>query len=130
MSLRCITNTASKLPGDFGGVILAWLRFNRRNSQLRKGEQALALEDTANQERLAIGRYHLQNICNMDQTPIPYEFLEGKTYNLIGEKTVWFQSSKSGWDKRQGTLQLTIFADGVPCVKPLIFFRGRGSGPL
>jgi len=55
ISLRCITNTASKLPGDFGGAILAWLRFNRGNSQLREGEQSLALEDTANPERLAIG---------------------------------------------------------------------------
>ena len=26
-----------------------------------------------------------------------------------------------GWDKRQATIQLTIFADGIDCVKPLIF---------
>ena len=75
------------------------------------------------------GRYRLQNICNMDQTPVPFEYLVGKTYNLVGEKTVWLQSSKSGWDKRQGTIQLTVFADGIPRVLPLIFFRGQGTRP-
>ena len=78
----------------------------------------------------AIGRYRLQNICNMNQTPVPYEFIEGHTYNIKGEKTIWMQSSQtSGWDKRQGTIQLTVFADGVPRVKALIFFRGKGIGP-
>ena len=38
-------------------------------------------------------------------------------------------SQTSDWDKRQGTIQLTVFADGVPRVKPLIFFRGKGIGP-
>ena len=32
-------------------------------------------------------------------------------------------------NKRQGTIQLTVFADGIPRVKPLIFFRGQGIGP-
>jgi len=95
ISLRCITNTASKLPGDFAEGILTWLKFNRRNCQLReedRGEEAGG-DHTG---ELMIGRYRLQNICNMDQTPVPYEYLEGRTYNLIGEKTVWLQSSKSG----------------------------------
>ena len=35
----------------------------------------------------------------------------------------------SGWDKHQGTIQLTVFADGIPRVKPLIFFHGKGIGP-
>ena len=69
----------------------------------------------------------LQNICNMDQTPVPFEYLERRTYNQIGEKSIWLQSSKSGWDKRQGTIELTAFADGVAWVKPLIFFRGKGT---
>jgi hypothetical protein len=77
----------------------------------------------------AVGRYRLNNICNMDQTPVPFEYLDGSSYNITGEKTIWVQSSQSGWDKRQGTIQLTIFADGVPRVKPLLFFRGKGVGP-
>lgn len=30
-------------------------------------------------------------------------------------------------EKRQCTVQLTIFADGVPRVKPLLIFRGQGK---
>ena len=65
----------------------------------------------------------------MDQTPISYEYLEGRTYNKSRDKTVWLPGSRSArWDKRQGTIQLTAFADGEPYVKPLIFFRGLGIG--
>ena len=31
-----------------------------------------------------------------------------------------------GLEKRQATAQITIFADGVPCIKPLIIFKGKG----
>ena len=34
------------------------------------------------------------------------------------------QRGSSGLDKQQCTVQLTIFADGLPCVKPLVIFRG------
>jgi len=64
----------------------------------------------------------------MDQTLVPFEYVEGRTYNLIGEKTIWLQLSKSEWDKRQCTVQLTVFAYGVPGVKPLLFFSGQGVG--
>jgi len=30
-------------------------------------------------------------------------------------------------DKRQCTVQLTLFADGIPRVKPLVIFRGTGK---
>jgi hypothetical protein len=76
-----------------------------------------------------VGRYRLSNICNMDQTPVPFESLEGWSYNNIGDKTIWVQSSQSGWDKRQATIQLTVFAEGISRVKPLLFFRGKGLGP-
>jgi hypothetical protein len=63
----------------------------------------------------------------MDQTPIPFEFLTGQTYNTVGEDTVWIKYSKqNGLDKRQATLQLTVFADAVPRVQPLIFSGARG----
>jgi len=125
ISLRFNTNKASQLPSDFADTIVSWLQFNSRNSQIRPNENTESDQLTASQ----ISRYRLQNICNMDQTPIPFEYLEGQTYNQIGDKTIWIQASRSGWDKRQGTLQLNIFADGVPWVKPLLFFRGQGTGP-
>jgi len=51
---------------------------------------------------------------------------EGQTYHSIGEHTIWVQGSQSGWDKHQGTIQLTVFADGILRVKSLMFFRGQG----
>jgi len=99
------------------------MRFNRRNSQLqpRNGPEPGDIP-------AAIGQYALANIVNMDQTLLSFEYLEGRTYNKKGEKTIWAQSSQSGWDKRQATIQLTVFADGIPPVKPLVFFRGMGVG--
>ena len=40
---------------------------------------------------------------------------------------MWVQGGNSGLDKRQCTVQLTIFADGIPRVKPLVIFRGTGK---
>ena len=48
----------------------------------------------------------------MGQTPAPFEHLSGWTYERGGSKTVWAKAEKSGWDKRQATIQITIPADG------------------
>ena len=64
--LRAITNKASKLPQNFGEAILNWMRFNRQNLQIRKATSMEQADLPA-----AIGRYHLQHICNMDKTPVP-----------------------------------------------------------
>ena len=117
------TNKASKLPADSFATILSWVRFNRRNSQLRPDDES-GLGDSVQE----VGRYHLARICNMDQTPLPFELLSGQTYEPKGSKTVWVKGATSGWDKRQATLQLTIFADGEMRVLPLIFFKGKGIG--
>ena len=125
ITLRAITNKASQLPTDYVTALVNWMRFNRRNSQIRRDTTSGELLDEGGE----VGRYRLCNICNMDQTPLPFEYLSGRTYNQQGAKTVWVQSSQqSGWEKRQATIQLTIFGDGVPRVKPLLFFRGQGIG--
>jgi hypothetical protein len=124
ISLRFGTNKASKIPTDYLDTIVNWLQYTRANSEVRPDNQFGAGDSVE-----AVGRYRLRNICNMDQTPIPFEFLTGQTYNTVGEDTVWIKSSKqNGLDKRQATLQLTVFADAVPRVQPLIFFRGQGVG--
>jgi hypothetical protein len=51
-----------------------------------------------------VGRIKLCNISNIDQTPLPFENLDGKTCNKIGAKTVWLKEHRSGWNKRQCTL--------------------------
>lgn len=40
---------------------------------------------------------------------------------------MWHQGAQSGMEKRQCTVQLIIFADGEPHVKPLLIFRGQGK---
>jgi len=61
-------------------------------------------------------------ICNVDETPLPWEYLIGRTYDLKGAKTVWSKSAESGSEKHQCTLFLCIFADGVPRVPPILIF--------
>jgi len=61
----------------------------------------------------------------MDQTPLPWEYLEGRTYEVKGNKTVWAKSWQSGWGKRQATMQFTIFANGLARILPLMIFRGK-----
>ena len=67
--------------------------------------------------------------ANMDRTPLPFSFYDGETYNEAGARTVWVRGGASGMDKRPCTVQLTmtIFADEVPRVKPLIIFKGTGQ---
>lgn len=119
VSLRRITKTAQMVPTEYLKLLTSWIRFNRRNSQPLN-----AIEIALNR---AVGRYDLSNIYNVDETPLPFEYLSGRTYNLIGAKTIWVKETKSGWDKRQATLVLCIFADGYNRVPPMIIFHGTGQ---
>ena len=62
----------------------------------------------------------------MDQALLPFVLDEGKTYADKGSSEVWCVSGSSGLDKQQFSVQLTIFADGVPRVCPPVIFRGKG----
>jgi len=75
-----------------------------------------------------VGRIKLSEICNMDQSPLPFEYLKGRTYAKKGDRTVRIKEGKSGHDKRQCTLQIAVFADGVPRCKPLLMFKGKPKG--
>jgi len=121
ITLRIITNQAQETPAQHCEMIINVLCFNRRNSQLQDGS-----EDTVH----SVGQYLTSNIVNMDQTPLAWEYLEGKTYEMKGNKTVWAKSQKSGWGKRQTTMQFTIFADGVARVLPLMIFRGLENSKI
>ena len=113
ISLRATTNKVQHVPAHYQHLIMNWLQFNRQNSQLRIGDY-----------RYQVGRFDLANIANMDQIPLPFEYLTGRTYSHKGDKTIWAKSEKAGWDKRQAILVLTVFADGIGRVKPLIIFGG------
>lgn len=72
-----------------------------------------------------VGRFKLSEIANIDQSPLPFEHLKGRTYEKKGNKTVRLKGGRSGWDKRQCTLQIAVFADGVMRIKPLLIFKGK-----
>ncbi|KAH8800641.1 hypothetical protein F5884DRAFT_862549 [Xylogone sp. PMI_703] len=60
----------------------------------------------------------------MDETPVPFEHLDGYSYDITGSRTVSVHTDRSGWNKRQATLILYIFADEIQRIKPKIIFYG------
>ena len=77
---------------------------------------------------IAAGEFSPEKIGNMDQTPFPFDLTSGKTCADKGSKTVWCRSvGGSGLDKRQATVQLTMFGDGMPRTKPGVIFRSTGQ---
>ncbi|RPA97625.1 hypothetical protein L873DRAFT_1097952 [Choiromyces venosus 120613-1] len=123
--LRFVTNTAQSLPANYKDQILIWLRFNRRNQILTPLVppavsvistsppivNPLTLHYICNDDQGGIPEHR---ICNVDETPLPWEYLIGRTYDIQDAKTVWSKSAESGSEKRQCTLFLYIFADGLP----------------
>ena len=117
--LHFVTNTAQTLPENHKREILLWLRFNRRNRiltplvpiPLQSPASPLSLHYICNDDQGGIPDHR---ICNIDETPLPWEHLTSRTYDLKGTKTVWSKSAESGSERHQCTLFLCIFADGVP----------------
>jgi hypothetical protein len=105
LSLRQPTKKAQAIPQDYKEKIISWLQFNRR--------------------AMAKFNFELSEIANMDQTPISFEFLDNKTYDTKGVKTVFVKQTGSGWDRRQATLQIIVHADGIQRCKPLLVFHGK-----
>ena len=102
-----------------------WAMTNRGQEE---PERKLALVRKFHTDIRSAGEFEKKNIANMDQTPLPFDLNVGKTYAEKGSKTVWCRSvGGSGMNKRQATVQLTIYADGEPRVKPLIIFRATGQ---
>ena len=64
-------------------------------------------------------------IANMDQTPLPFVLDDGRTNDAKSSKEVWLSSGKYGLDKRQSTIQLTVFVNEIPRVRPTVIFRGE-----
>ena len=51
----------------------------------------------------------------------------GRAYDTNGSEGVWFSSGKFGLDKRQSTIQLIVFDNEVPSVRPSKIFLGEGK---
>ncbi|RPA96931.1 hypothetical protein L873DRAFT_1923342 [Choiromyces venosus 120613-1] len=112
--LQFVTNTAQSLPDSYKEDILSWLRFNRRNqiltplisSPLQASPSPLSLHYICNDNQGGIPEHR---ICNVDETPLPWEFLAGRTYDIQGARTIWSKSTQSGSEKRQYQRALFVF---------------------
>jgi hypothetical protein len=122
ISLRSGTKRAQKSPDELFPVIQNWLQYNRRLTVVRPDSLCGIPQGP---DVPIVGRFKLSEIANMDQSPLAFEFLKGKTYAKRGDRTVTLKGVRSGWDKRQCTIQLVVFADGVMRCKVLIMFKGH-----
>ena len=61
---------------------------------------------------------------NFDETPPPFKWLKGKTYDFKGVKSVDMKTDRGGWTKRQATLILYIFTDRISQIPPKLIFHG------
>lgn len=80
VSLRCITKKTQKIPEVYSNLVINCLWFNRRNSQPKPSCWSEVVLNRA------VGRYYLNNIYNLDETPIPFEYFNSRTYDRIGSK--------------------------------------------
>ena len=120
ISNRKVTKQATKLPHEYMACVNSFLRFIKRNSQPHGPSDMRILMEPS--------RFTPSTILNLDETPIPFEYLDGHTYEICGAKTVSGKSDRSGWGKRQATLILYIFADGIQRIQPKLIFHGK-AGP-
>ena len=70
------------IPADYEILIVNWLQFKGQNLQPWRN---VFWEVTVEHP---VGRFELSNICNIDETPIPFKSLQGKTYKWVGAKPV------------------------------------------
>jgi hypothetical protein len=126
ISLRCSTKRAQKSPEQLEPVLRNWIQYNRRMLTIIEGKSIVGIP--RGPDVPVVGRIKLSEICNMDQSPLPFEYLKGRTYAKKGDRTVRLREGKSGHDRRQCTLQIAVFADGVMRCKPLLIFKGKVKG--
>jgi hypothetical protein len=79
----------------------------------------------ASPKKTSLHRFPPKLILNVDETPLPFEFLSGYTYDWKGVTTVAGKSDRSGWDKRQATIVLHIMANNDTPFKPILIFHGQ-----
>ena len=115
ISLCKRTNQSQKQPEQYCEAVQSFHQFIHKVGEPKEHEKDQH-----------VGKFKLENIANMDQTPMPFEIGTDTTYNETGCRTVWVKSLGSGFDKRQATVQLTVHADRLPHTPPMIVFQGKG----
>jgi len=84
--------------------------------------QKIRHETAVGPQKKKLGQFSSSNLANVDQTPLPLTFTNEPKFEDKGAKTVWVQGGSSGLNKCHCTVQLTLFADGVPMI-----YRGTGK---
>jgi SAP domain/DDE superfamily endonuclease len=145
---RRITKQSTRPPADVAKIANNWLKFIKRNTQpivnTTTSVSPLPSRRTTAYLQLALRssspirspspdsslmnrRFPLHRILNVDETPIPFEYLDGYSYAIKGSKTVAAKSDRSGWNKRQATLIPILFADGAYRLRWILIFHGTPS---
>ena len=76
LSLYTLTKRVQVVLADYKDKITSWLQFNQYT-----------------QDRF---NFELSEIANIDQIPIAFEFLNSKTYNTTGIRTIFVKQTSSG----------------------------------
>ena len=72
------------------------------------------------------GRFPPDRMFHFDQVPVAFCSSQKKTLNPVGSRCIRLSEPKGGTlSKRQGTINLTIRAEGEQVVKPEMIFRGE-----
>jgi hypothetical protein len=114
---RRIKKATTKLPDELVGTVNEFIQFIRRNSRRESSFSATFLQSSPSKP-CSLRRFPTRLIINLDETPLPFEFLEGYTYNIRGTKTIAGKSKRNGWGKRQATTILYIITNGNTPFKP------------
>jgi hypothetical protein len=64
-------------------------------------------------------------IINLGEAPLPFEFLNGYSYDFKGARIIAGKSDRNSWDKRQAIIMLCIMADGSIPFEPMVIFYGK-----
>ncbi|KFA79687.1 hypothetical protein S40288_10060 [Stachybotrys chartarum IBT 40288] len=122
---------STQRPEEYVKFINSFLRFIRRVSQPKAlGIPINQLLTSTTPLSPTRRRFRKYVIINVDETPIPWEYLDGCTWDHKGAKSVSGKADRSGWNKRQATLVLYIFADGIARLKPKLIFKGSPTGRI
>ncbi|MEW8548669.1 MAG: hypothetical protein AB2693_34645 [Candidatus Thiodiazotropha sp.] len=100
--LRAKTSVAQRLPADLEKKIEAFLQYVKQKRE----------ED----------EFEDQFIINMDETPMYFDLLPGKTVDVKGRKSIRIRTT--GSEKRHLTVVLAVSAAG-DVLPPMIIFKGK-----
>jgi len=110
MSVSIVSNDTSILV--FGGQPIKHSTLQLiNNSLIQKFHQEIRQVAKSGEQISELGRFTSSSVANVE---LPFTSTDGPTYEAKGAKSVCVQGGTSGLDKRQCTVQLTLFADGIP----------------